>query len=59
MLPEGIVEPVWALFCICVAAASMDVLVADRRAALSFRSLCALASSVCAARVIMSWIERA
>ena len=59
MLPNAVGGPVWALFSICVAAAAMDVLVVDRRAALSFRSLCALASAVCAARVILGWIEQA
>lgn len=59
MLPEGLREPVWALFSICVAAAAMDMLAGDRRTALSFRSLCALAMSLCALRVILNWIKPA
>ena len=53
MLPEGLAAPVKALFSICVAAAAMETLTRDRRSALAYRSLCALAVTVCALRMAL------
>ena len=58
MLPEAIREPVLGLFSICVAAAALEALVGEGRMALSFRSVCALAASVCAVRVLLRFMER-
>lgn len=40
------------LFCICVAVAALDQLAGDREAARPFRALCALAATLCAARLM-------
>lgn len=53
MLPEALRQPAGGLLAICVAAAAMDALAGDSRAALSFRALCALCCALCAARLIL------
>lgn len=52
MLPQTIKGPVLQLFSICAAAAALETLVGERRAALSFRAACALAAAVCALRTL-------
>lgn len=53
MLPEAWKLPAGGLFGLCVAAAAMDALTRDGRAALSFRALCALCCALCAARLVV------
>ena len=57
MLPEAITEPVRGLLSICVIVAALDSIAESNRSALSFRSLCALASAVCVCRAVMRFLE--
>jgi len=43
------------LFSICVAVAAMELLAGEGGAARSFRSLCALAATLCALRMLILW----
>ena len=52
MLPVELSSPVKGLFSICLMVAAMDVLADEGRGALSFHSLCALASALCAVRAV-------
>ncbi len=53
MLIENLSDKARALLLICAAAAAMETLTRDERGALAFRSLCALATAVGAARLMM------
>ncbi len=52
MTVEALSAHVRALLMICAAAAAMETLTRDERGALAFRSLCALAVAVGAARLM-------
>ena len=54
MLPAELSGPLKGLFSICLMVAAMDVLAGDSQEALSFHSLCALASALCAVRGVIS-----
>ena len=53
MLPAGLSISLKGLFSICLMVAAMDVLAGEGRAALSFHSMCALASTLCAIRAVI------
>ena len=57
MLPETLKNPALELFSLCAAAAALETLVGDERAARPFRALCALAASLCALRAVMPLIQ--
>lgn len=57
MLPQSLCAPALGLFSICLAVAAVELCVGDAREAISFRSLCALALSVCALRLALSLVE--
>lgn len=57
MLPETLKTPALELFSLCAAAAALETLVGDERAARPFRALCALAASLCALRAVMPLIQ--
>lgn len=57
MLPQSICMPALGLFSICLAVAAVEQCVGDAREALSFRSLCALALSACALRLVLRLVE--
>ena len=54
MLPTELSGPLKVLFSICLMVAAMDVLADDTHAALSFQSLCSLASALWAIRAVIS-----
>jgi len=51
-----LMEAARGLFSICAIAAAMELLSRDERTALSFRSVCALATCVCVLRAIIRWV---
>jgi len=53
---EALMEAARGLFSICAIAAAMELLSRDERTALSFRSVCALATCVCVLRAIIRWV---
>ena len=57
MLPEYLSAPAMGLFSICLAVAAVELSVGEGRAALAFRSLCAVAMSVCAIRLVLRLIQ--
>lgn len=57
MLPESLARAALGLFSICVVASMMDALMDEGGLARAFRSVCALASSVWALRVILRFLK--
>ena len=56
-MPTQISASLRGLFSVCAAVAALDYLVGEKRAAASYRSLCALALAVCAARTALGWLR--
>lgn len=50
-------EAARGLFAICAVAAAMDMFLKDERGALAFRSICALAVSTCAVRLLLRLVN--